>query len=175
MCGGASGAGCTSIEAPVARYQTTGSRPSCLIANCGYDWFSDAWSNDRCTVRVISRRRLREFWESRKHDSQTAERDLCVWYKLAKSSEWTNFGELRQTFRSADQVGNCTVFDVGNNRFRLIGRVNYRRGIVYVLSVMDHAEYDKNYWIDDCGCHKPPPKKTTPTSGRPPSGKRRKR
>jgi len=51
------------------------------------------------------------------------------------------------------------VFDVGNNRYRLIGRVNYARGIVYVLKVMDHAEYDKNRWPDDCGCHKPPPKK----------------
>ena len=52
------------------------------------------------------------------------------------------------------------VFDVGNNRFRLIGRVNYRNGILYVLRVMDHAEYDKQRWVDDCGCHKPPPKKT---------------
>jgi hypothetical protein len=54
------------------------------------------------------------------------------------------------------------VFDVGNNRFRLIGRVNYRYGIVYVLKVMDHREYDKNLWVDSCGCHKPPPKLATP-------------
>jgi len=64
------------------------------------------------------------------------------------------------------------VFDVGNNRFRLIGRVNYTRGIVYVLRVMDHPEYDKNLWVDDCGCHKPPPKKPpatrkAPTQARP--------
>ena len=56
-------------------------------------------------------------------------------------------------------MGNCVVFDVGNNRYRLIGRVNYARGIVYVLTVMDHAEYDKGRWIGDCGCHEPPPKR----------------
>jgi mRNA-degrading endonuclease HigB of HigAB toxin-antitoxin module len=38
----------------------------------------------------------------------------------------------------SDQVGNCVVFDVGNNRYRLIGRVKYEQHIVYVLKVMDH-------------------------------------
>jgi len=109
-------------------------------------------------VRVISRRRLREFWNSRKGDGPLAGRDLSTWHKLAKHAEWSNFASLRQTFGSADQVGNCVVFDVGNNRFRLIGRVNYARGIVYVLRVMDHVEYDKNTWVERCGCHKPPPK-----------------
>lgn len=109
-------------------------------------------------MRVISKRRLREFWEARKHDSEIACRDLAAWYKAAKNAEWNNFAALRQSFGSADQVGNCVVFDVGNNRFRLIGRVNYRKSIIYVLKVMDHAEYDKKHWVDDCGCRKPPPK-----------------
>jgi mRNA interferase HigB len=110
-------------------------------------------------VRIISKRRLREFWKARKHDAKRAEEDLSTWHKLAKSADWDNFGSLRQTFGSADQVGNCVVFDVGNNRFRLIGRINYRKGIIYVLRVMDHKEYDKEGWIDDCGCYRPPPKK----------------
>ena len=70
---------------------------------------------------------------------------------------------LKQTFRSADQVGNCIVFDVGNNRFRLVARVNYRRGILYVLRMMDHAEYDRNLWVEDCGCYKPAPKRPRPS------------
>jgi mRNA interferase HigB len=81
-------------------------------------------------VRIISRRRLREFWESRKHDAGRAERDLLAWYKPAKHALWPTFAALRQTFGSADQVGNCVVFDVGNNRYRLIARINYLRGIV---------------------------------------------
>lgn len=74
-----------------------------------------------------------------------------------KAQDWANFAELKQTFGSADQVGNCIVFDVGNNRYRLIGRVNYQAGIVYVLKVMDQAEYDKKLWPAECGCHRPPP------------------
>jgi len=113
-------------------------------------------------MRIITKRRVERFWESRKTDSTIAERDLSAWLKLAKGADWKNFAALKQTFGSADQVGNCVVFDPGNNRFRLIGRVNYSRGIIYVLKVMDHAEYDKKQWIDTCGCHNPPPRMTTP-------------
>jgi mRNA interferase HigB len=121
-------------------------------------------------VRVISKRRLREFWQSTKHAAEIVKRDLSTWHKLARSAEWANFAELKQTFGSADRVGNCVVFDVGNNRLRLIGRVNFRKGIVYILRVMDHAEYDKQRWIKDCGCLKPPPK--YPAAARRPSNGR---
>ncbi len=110
-------------------------------------------------VRIISKRRLKEFWESRKADASAAQKDLSTWYKVARNADWNNFGKLRQTFGSVDQVGSCVVFDVGNHRYRLIGRLNYALGILYVLRVMDHVEYDKNRWPDDCGCHKPPPKR----------------
>jgi mRNA interferase HigB len=110
-------------------------------------------------VRIIARPRIEGFWRSRKSDRAIAERDLLAWYRAARKADWDNWGSLKQTFGSADQVGNCVVFDVGNNRYRLIGRVNYRRGVIYVLKVMDHAEYDRKAWVDACGCHKPPPQK----------------
>ena len=125
-------------------------------------------------MRVISEARLVGFWRSRKADAGAAERDLVTWYKLARNAKWPNFAALKPTFGSANQVGDCVVFDVGNNRSRLIGRMNYRRGVIYVLKVMDHTEYDKTPWGDACGCHEPPPKvalrKGKPTSGGPKGG-----
>lgn len=129
-------------------------------------------------VWVIAKSRLREFWLGRKADSKIAERDLSNWYKTADNAEWANFGALKQTFGSADQVGNCVVFDVGNNRFRVIGRVIYEAGKLYILKVMDHQEYDKDRWANDCGCYRPPPDKPaaskTPRQGRAPSRRPRK-
>jgi mRNA interferase HigB len=122
-------------------------------------------------VRVISKKKLQEFWESRKADSEVAERDLLVWYKASIHADWSNFSTLKQTFGSADSVGNCVVFDVGSNRFRLIGRVNYAKGIVYVLRVMDHKEYDKKLWVKTCGCHKPPPPRPSTARKMVPKGK----
>lgn len=110
-------------------------------------------------MRIIKRAKLVEFWQSRKGDARDAERSFSAWYEIARRAEWKDFGALKQTFGTADAVGNCVVFDVGNNRFRLIGRVNYRAGVVYLLSAMDHKEYDKGLWADGCGCHLPPPKR----------------
>ena len=117
-------------------------------------------------MRILSRRKLREFWESRTNDAERAERTLSAWWKIASHVEWSNWGELKKTFGSADRIGNCVVFDVGNNDFRLIARVNFRNTIIYILKVMDHKEYlrkdprnrGKSKWEDECGCHQPPPK-----------------
>ncbi len=119
-------------------------------------------------MRVISKRRLIEFWGSRKTDdeSRLAERDLTSWHTLARGADWDNFGALKQTFGTADAVGNCVVFDVGNNRFRLVGRINYHAHIIYVLKVMDHAEYDKKSWVDSCGCNDPPPSRARKSAPR---------
>lgn len=116
-------------------------------------------------MRIISKKRLRDFWETRKADASAAERDLTAWLRIVEDVKWGNFGELRQTFgHRADVVGNCVVFDVGNNRFRLIARLNYRRGVLYVLKIMDHKEYDRNDWKHECGCHQPPPRIEPPRS-----------
>jgi mRNA interferase HigB len=123
-------------------------------------------------VRVISNRALREFWEARQDDAEAAQRYLSAWRKIVEHADWGNFAALKQTFGSADQVGNCVVFDVGNNRYRLIGRVIYGKGVVYVLKVMDHAEYDRQRWVHDCGCHDPPPRKPSRVKGAPKPGRK---
>ena len=116
----------------------------------------------RGVVRVMSFKALRDFWDNPR-SPRNAEADLRVWYKLTEAATWHNFAELRADFPSADKVGHCFVFDVGNNRIRLIAYVFFadaRSGIVYVKKVMTHTEYDENKWPDECGCHKPPKSKT---------------
>ena len=46
------------------------------------------------------------------------------WYHKTKAADWKNFAELRQTFNSADYVGNERfVFDIRDNRYRLVAGV----------------------------------------------------
>ncbi len=106
---------------------------------------------------VTSKSRLRQFWESRKSDRLVAEACLTAWYRSAKEASASNWGELKEAFPGADRVGNCTVFDVCNNRYRLIARVCFPSYRIFVLKVMDHKEYDKQSWVEDCDCHTPPP------------------
>ena len=52
---------------------------------------------------------------------------------LTSAADWQTINDLRATFPSADLVGNCTVFNIGGNNFRLIARFFYRSHKVYVL------------------------------------------
>jgi mRNA interferase HigB len=96
-------------------------------------------------MHIITPAKLREFWE--KHPN--AEASLRLWNKRIKKGQLQNFDELRQTFPSADQVGNLTVFNIGGNNYRLISFIDYRYQKVFIRHVLTHAEYDKEDWKND--------------------------
>ena len=96
-------------------------------------------------MRVISVRRLKDFWVS--HAS--AEVPLRAWYQVTTRATWRSLEDLRQTYPSADLVERFTVFNIGGNDFRLIARVEYQRQEIYIRHVLTHAEYDKEDWKRD--------------------------
>ena len=96
-------------------------------------------------VRVISRRRLREFWETHPR----AEVSLRTWFKVVSTAIWQDFAHLRQSYPSADQVGRLVVFNIGGNRFRLTALVDYGWQKVFVRRVITHEEYDDGDWKRD--------------------------
>ena len=112
---------------------------------------------------VVSLKRLREFWGIH----PLAELPLRAWFSQISAAQWRNFADLRSTFPSADMVGNCTGFNIGGNKFRLIARVFYTSHKVYVLRVMTHAEYDREDWPAQCGCYQPQPERTRPVRRQP--------
>ena len=70
------------------------------------------------------------------------------WYAVAEAIHWKHFGDVRQTFRSADQTrvasGNTVaIFDIGGNNYRIVAAIHYDKARVFVLRVMTHPEYDK--------------------------------
>lgn len=97
-------------------------------------------------MHIISRKRLREFWAAH----ADAEPPLKAWYRVVKTAEWRSFADVRRVFSSADQVGRCTVFNVGGNKYRLIAVIHFHRGKVYVRHVLTHAEYDRSKWKEGC-------------------------
>ena len=115
-------------------------------------------------MRVISKTRLRQFWEQPGHAD--AEGPLRAWYTHvnSKTVTWQSWADVKADFASASIVGNCVVFNIGGNKYRLVTRSLYPSQKVFVLRVMTHAEYDDDKWKKDCGCYEPPPKSTTKRS-----------
>jgi mRNA interferase HigB len=59
---------------------------------------------------------------------------------------------VKTSFPHADIVGACTVFNIKGNDYRLIVKINYEKGTVYIKGVYTHAEYDKDRWKNECNC-----------------------
>jgi mRNA interferase HigB len=108
-------------------------------------------------MRVISQARLRQFWELPGRGD--AEGPLRAWYTHVSSRTvaWQSWGNVKTDFSSASLVGNCVVFNIGGNKYRLVVRILYPSQKVFILRVMTHAEYDRGQWKDECGCFNPPP------------------
>lgn len=113
-------------------------------------------------MRIISISRLREFWTNQHGD---AEGPLRAWHTHVshRSVAWHSWGDVKIDVATASIVGNCVVFNVGGNKFRLITRVLYPSQKVFILKVMTHREYGKETWKEQCGCFEPPPSKENVT------------
>lgn len=96
-------------------------------------------------MRIISRRRLREYWG--KHSR--AKSSLTLWYERVAKANFQGFNDLQNIFTSADLVGNFTVFNIGGNNYRLITYIDYEAKIIFIRDVLTHAEYDKENWKND--------------------------
>lgn len=91
-------------------------------------------------MHVVSVKRLRQFWEEHA-DSQPA---LRAWYREARTAAWKSFAEIKECHRSADCLpGNRVVFDIKGNRYRMVVRIHYNAGRIFVRFIGTHAEYDK--------------------------------
>ncbi len=119
-------------------------------------------------MRVIPKARLRQFWELPGRGDSEGPLRACYTHIGNKAVAWHSWADVRAEFGTGSIVGNCVVFNIGGNKYRLITRILYRSQKVFILKVMTHAEYDANKWKEECGCFEPPPPK-------PPRTKRKER
>jgi len=96
-------------------------------------------------VRLIAIKNLRE--------AATIYPDVAIviedFYQILKAASWQNLEEVKQSFASAEAVGNFTVFNVKGNRYRLILYINYQKQIAFFKYFLTHAHYDKDKWKND--------------------------
>src|SRR5436190_23235793 len=97
-------------------------------------------------MRVIARRTLREFVESRAGDKDQAalKGALEAWFDEVSKATWTNTADVKRLYTSASIVtADRIVFNIKGNDYRLVVSVDFEMGIVWIKWIGTHKDYDR--------------------------------
>lgn len=95
-------------------------------------------------MRIVTEKTITDYI-NKNPKSRTALQD---WVKKVKKANWTNFADIKNDFRSVDNVGNQHfVFNIKGNDYRLIVVIKFKLGLIFIRFIGTHAEYDN---IPDC-------------------------
>lgn len=91
-------------------------------------------------MRIIARRPIREFGEG----APDAKSALDAWYHEARKADWKTPNDIERQYRQASVVrNNRVVFNIAVNKYRLVVRLDYRAGIIFIRFIGTRADYDK--------------------------------
>jgi mRNA interferase HigB len=102
-------------------------------------------------VHIVTLRHLNEAMK----EYPNAANEIKAWVAVVKPVRWHNFTEVRSMFPDADYVKGYVVFNIRQNRYRLITVIHYAKtadekltkGHVYIRSFLTHKEYnDPRKW-----------------------------
>ena len=89
---------------------------------------------------MAARSTLREFCAAHE-DAKAA---LEAWFHEAVAAKWAGPSDIKQRYPSADVLpGNRMVFNIKGNSYRLVVKIHYNTGIVFIRFLGTHADYDK--------------------------------
>ena len=93
-------------------------------------------------MRIFSRRTLREFWEWPVYTD--SEQSLKAWYDEASKASWQTPNEIKSKYKNASILkGGRVVFNIHGNAYRIVVKINYAFGVIYIRFVGTHEQYDK--------------------------------
>jgi len=100
--------------------------------------------------RIVTPKRLQDYAA----DYPAAEPSLDHWEKTVMAASWQTPADVKQSFNDVDPAKvksgkTVYVFNIQRNEHRLIAAIHFNSGMVYVLRLMTHKEYDRNRWKDE--------------------------
>ncbi len=114
--------------------------PDNTVSDFSYFCCSQVGNNYIEDVRIIARGTLREFWLK----NGDSEQPLKAWFQEAKRAEWSNPAEIKANYASASILKQGrVVFNIRDNKYRLVVKINYKYGWVFIRFIGTHKEYDK--------------------------------
>jgi len=98
------------------------------------------------SMRVIARRTLREFVESRAghKDYAALKAAIDAWFDEVRRANWKSSADVKRNYASASVVSaDRIVFNIKGNDYRLVVAVDFEKGIVWIKWIGTHADYDR--------------------------------
>ena len=91
-------------------------------------------------MHIITRQKLIACWKAHPE----IEKALKAWEKEAEHARWQSPADIKARYRSADFLpGNRVVFNIKGNHYRLVVKIHYNTGVVYIRFVGTHEEYNQ--------------------------------
>lgn len=89
---------------------------------------------------VVNAKLIREFGDSH----ADAKLRLDAWYTEALDANWGASQDIKNRYPSARFLkNNVVIFRIGGNNYRLETKVRHQQGIVVLVWVGTHSEYDR--------------------------------
>ena len=77
---------------------------------------------------------------------------LNAWYKAARKARWARWADVQRAYPKASYYRGCLVFNVSENKYRLVVRRSASWSTLFVVGVFTHADYDRKEWKRHCTC-----------------------
>jgi mRNA interferase HigB len=97
-------------------------------------------------VRVIARRTLREFVESRAghKDEAALKASLDAWFNEVRKANWKSTADVKRLYASASVVSaERIIFNIKGNDYRLVVAVDFEKRLVWIKWIGTHKQYDR--------------------------------
>jgi mRNA interferase HigB len=110
--------------------------PNSLLLRVTIGALRPNWAHGKfLSMRVISRRTLREFVEGRRgyKDHAALKSALDAWFDEVKKARWTSATDVKRSYATASIVSvDPIVFNIKGNDYRLIVATDFDKGIVWI-------------------------------------------
>ena len=94
-------------------------------------------------MRVIALRTIKRFIESKPEYSDSREPALA-WYRQALRADWASPADVKREIGTASILKDGrVVFNIAGNKYRLVVKIDYSRGNVYIRFIGTHRQYDR--------------------------------
>jgi mRNA interferase HigB len=93
-------------------------------------------------MEIIGRKKIADAYKMNPHWKSS----LVRWARIVEEAGWDHVPAMRQTFSSADPVGQYVIFNIGGNKARLAAIVKFQQKRVIISEILSHEDYDREDW-----------------------------